>query len=177
MISPPPLSLSLLIIFLICSHLVFNRSSLFLLFSILILLYNMDMKRHMLLYPFIFFWKGIEIIFFWIIYILNELLKAIFSDNKSREYYLKGAKILIVKNSPKINYCKKKIRIFIFPLFPSGSQYVPQIPIVFLNMFCIAAHFYPECFGKCCPPFTYIAGPKGRNSIHQNRTFYFGEHP
>ncbi len=69
-------------------------------------------------------------------------LKPYSLDNKSREYYSKGA----------------------------------EIPIVFLNMFSIAAHFYPQCFGKCCPPFTYIAGPKRRNSICQNRTLYFGEH-
>jgi hypothetical protein len=105
-------------------------------------------------------------------------LKPYSLDNKSREYYLKGAEILIVKNSPKIYYCKKRKekRIFIFTWFPLGSQYVPQIPIAFLNMFSIAAHFYPQCFGKCCPPFTYIAGPKRRNSICQNRTLYFGEH-
>jgi hypothetical protein len=42
---------------------------------------------------------------------------------------------------------------------------------VFPNMFSIAPHFYPICFGKCCPHFTYIAGPKGRNSILQNRRF------
>jgi hypothetical protein len=41
-------------------------------------------------------------------------------------------------------------------------------------MFSIAPHFHPICFGKCCPPFNYIGGPKGRNSILQNRSFYFG---
>jgi hypothetical protein len=30
---------------------------------------------------------------------------------------------------------------------------------------------------NCCPPFTHIGGPKGRNSIFQNRTFYLGEPP
>jgi hypothetical protein len=49
-----------------------------------------------------------------------------------------------------------------------------QVPNVFLNMFSIAPHFCPICFGKCCPPFTYIAGPKG-NIICQSRTFYFGD--
>jgi hypothetical protein len=39
----------------------------------------------------------------------------------------------------------------------------------------MAPHFYPICFGRCFSPFTYIGGPKGRNSILQNRTFYFGE--
>jgi hypothetical protein len=125
--------------------------------------------------------KDIEIIYIFELYTyLMNCLKPYSLDNKSREYYLKGAEILIVKNSPKINYCQKRKekRIFIFPWFPSGSQYVPQIPIVFLNMFSIAAHFYPQCFGQCCPPFTYIAGrPKRRNSICQNRTLYFGEHP
>jgi hypothetical protein len=28
-------------------------------------------------------------------------------------------------------------------------------------------------FSKCCLPFTYIGGPKGKNFILQNRTFYF----
>jgi hypothetical protein len=45
---------------------------------------------------------------------------------------------------------------------------------LFSNMFSIAPHFDPIRFGKCCPPFRYIAGPKGRNSILQNRNFYFG---
>jgi hypothetical protein len=57
--------------------------------------------------------------------------------------------------------------------FSMGSH---QIPNVFLNMFSIAPHFCPICFGKCCPPFTYIGGHKG-NSICQSRTFYFGEPP
>ncbi len=46
--------------------------------------------------------------------------------------------------------------------FTSGFQYDPQDPKVFLNMFLIAPHVYPICFGKSCPPFTYIGGPKGR---------------
>ncbi len=49
--------------------------------------------------------------------------------------------------------------------FTLGSQYVPQDPNVFLNMFVIAPHFYPICFGKSCPPFTYIGGPKARNFV------------
>jgi hypothetical protein len=57
--------------------------------------------------------------------------------------------------------------------FSSGSQYVPQIFNVFPNMFSIAPHFYPLCLGECCPPFTDIGGRKGRNSILQNRRFYF----
>ncbi len=55
-----------------------------------------------------------------------------------------------------------------------GSQWVPiRFPIcspflnVFPNMFSIAPHFYPICFGKCFPPFTYIVGS---SSILQNRT-------
>jgi hypothetical protein len=50
-----------------------------------------------------------------------------------------------------------------------------QIPDMFPKEFLIAPHFYPICFGKCCPPFTYIGGPKFRNSIFQNRTFSSGE--
>ncbi len=53
----------------------------------------------------------------------------------------------------------------------------PQVLNVFPNMFSIAAHFDRTCFGKCCPRFTYIGGPKGRIKIFQNRTFYFGESP
>jgi len=66
-------------------------------------------------------------------------------------------------------------RIF-FPVF-LGSQYVPfTFPISshpILNRFpkfsmyspaCSPEHLYLICFGKCCPPFTYIGGPKGRNS-------------
>jgi hypothetical protein len=33
-----------------------------------------------------------------------------------------------------------------------------------------APHFSPIWFGKCFPPFTYIVGPKERNSILQNKT-------
>ncbi len=53
--------------------------------------------------------------------------------------------------------------------FPSGFQNVPHVPNVFHNMFSIAPHFYPICFGKCCPRLTYIAWPKGRNSKLQNK--------
>ncbi len=52
-----------------------------------------------------------------------------------------------------------------------------QVPDMFPKEFPIAPHFYPKCFDKCCPPFTYIGGPKGGNSVLQNRTFYFGEPP
>ncbi len=37
--------------------------------------------------------------------------------------------------------------------------------------------FFPLCFCKCCPPSTYIGGPKGRNSVTENRTFHSGEPP
>jgi len=33
------------------------------------------------------------------------------------------------------------------------------------------------CFGKWCPPFTYIGGPKGKTCIVQNKAFCFGESP
>jgi hypothetical protein len=56
--------------------------------------------------------------------------------------------------------------------FPSASQFVPKVPNVVPKLFATAPHFYPICFGKCCPPFTLaLCGPKGRNSIPQNRTF------
>jgi hypothetical protein len=47
-----------------------------------------------------------------------------------------------------------------------------QVSDLFPKEFPIAPYFYPICFGKCCPPFIYIPGPKGRNSIIRNRTFY-----
>jgi hypothetical protein len=31
-----------------------------------------------------------------------------------------------------------------------------QVPDMFPKEFPITPHFYPICFGKCCPPFTYI---------------------
>jgi hypothetical protein len=61
--------------------------------------------------------------------------------------------------------------LFIFPWFPMCSHYVPLSSQCVL----IEPHFYPRCFGRSCPPFTYVGGPKGKNSILQNRTFYFGE--
>ncbi len=36
-------------------------------------------------------------------------------------------------------------------------------------------HFHPICLGKCCSPFTHIGVLKGRTSILENRTYYFGE--
>ncbi len=35
-----------------------------------------------------------------------------------------------------------------------------QVPDMFLKEFPIAPHIYRICFGKCCPHFTYIDGPK-----------------
>ncbi len=75
--------------------------------------------------------------------------------------------------------------VFNFLWFPMCSHHVPfefaigshQVLNIFPNMFSIAPRFYPICFGKCCSPFTYIGGPKGRNSILQNITFYYGEPP
>jgi len=32
-----------------------------------------------------------------------------------------------------------------------------QVPDVFVKEFPIAIHFYPICFGKCFPPFTYTS--------------------
>jgi hypothetical protein len=48
--------------------------------------------------------------------------------------------------------------------FPSCFQFIPHVLIIFPNMFPIAPFFNPSCFGKCCPPLTYIDGPKGRNT-------------
>ncbi len=42
-------------------------------------------------------------------------------------------------------------------------------PNMFPNVFPIAPHFYPICFGKYCHPFPCIDGPKEKNfKILQN---------
>jgi hypothetical protein len=63
--------------------------------------------------------------------------------------------------------------------FPSESQYVSQVPNVFPNMFSSIAllTFIPYTLASVVHLLTYIGGPKGRNIILQNRTFYFGEPP
>ncbi len=48
-----------------------------------------------------------------------------------------------------------------------------QVSDLFPKEFPIASYFYPIYFGKCCPPFIYILGPKGRNLILRSTTFYF----
>jgi hypothetical protein len=67
-------------------------------------------------------------------------------------------------------------------MFPLNCQWVPirfplcpQVPNVVPNIFSIAPRCYPICFGRCSSPFSYTCGPKGRNSMLQNRTFHFGE--
>jgi hypothetical protein len=63
-------------------------------------------------------------------------------------------------------------------VFPLSSHQVanmfPKFPMC--SPTCSPYHltFTPICFGKCWPPFTYIGGQKGRNSILKNRSFYFG---
>jgi hypothetical protein len=52
-----------------------------------------------------------------------------------------------------------------------------QVPNMFLKEFPIVSHFYPISFGKCCPPFIHVGGPKGENSIVQNKTFYLESLP
>ncbi len=52
--------------------------------------------------------------------------------------------------------------------FPMGSQYVPQHILHSTSLL-------SPMFWNYRPPFTYIDGPKGRNSILQNKTFYFEE--
>ncbi len=71
---------------------------------------------------------------------------------------------------------------FLFLFFGGGEGWGVkaknfQVSDMFPKEFPIAPLFYLICFGKCCPPFTYIGGPKRRNSIFQNWTFYFGEPP
>jgi len=40
-----------------------------------------------------------------------------------------------------------------------------QVLNMFPKEFPISPHAYPICFSKCCFPFTYIGGPKGKNFI------------
>jgi hypothetical protein len=66
------------------------------------------------------------------------------------------------------NQCKGS-RCLVFFLLSLGVGFLLcslEVLNVFPNVFSIAPHFYHLCFGKCWP--------KGRNSIFQNRTFYFG---
>jgi len=55
-----------------------------------------------------------------------------------------------------------------FPLCSPSSQCVPQKG---LHSTSLLSHM----LNKCCPPFSYIGGQKGRNPKLQTRTFYFGE--
>jgi hypothetical protein len=56
-------------------------------------------------------------------------------------------------------------------MFPSSSQYVPRHV---LHSTSILSHI---CIGKCCPPFTHIDGPKGKDIIFtlQDIILCFGE--
>jgi hypothetical protein len=54
-------------------------------------------------------------------------------------------------------------------MFTLSSQWVPQHVLHSTSLFISYA------LANCCPPFTSTGGPKGRNSILQNRTFYFAE--
>jgi hypothetical protein len=65
--------------------------------------------------------------------------------------------------------------LYVLIMFPMSSQYVPQVLNVLPKTSPKAPHLCPYVLAKCCPPFTYLGGSKGRNSILQNRTFYFGE--
>jgi hypothetical protein len=59
-----------------------------------------------------------------------------------------------------------------FPIRSPSSQCVPQHV---LHITSLLSHMIQEK-SICCPHFTYIGEPKGRNSILQNRTLYFGQH-
>ncbi len=51
---------------------------------------------------------------------------------------------------------------FIFPWFPSGSHYVPQVPNEFPNMFSIAPHFYPIMLWQMLSSFQLYTWAKGK---------------
>jgi hypothetical protein len=58
------------------------------------------------------------------------------------------------------------------------SQHVPiKFSLCSPRVFPVALHFYTIWFGNCCPPSTYIAGPKARSYVLQYRTFYLGKVP
>jgi len=63
------------------------------------------------------------------------------------------------------------------PKFLTCSPKSSQVPDMFPKEFPIAPHFYPICFGKCCPPFTYIGGQRGGTLCFKVEPFYFGEPP
>ncbi len=90
-------------------------------------------------------------------------------------YVLFGAPHLIKR----INSLLSMQSLFFFWFLGVGMVKVKSshVPDMFLKEFPIAPGFYPKCFGKCCPPFTDIGRPMGRNSILQNRNFYFQEPP
>jgi hypothetical protein len=74
-----------------------------------------------------------------------------------------------------------KVILFCFVVFSmwgrEGQSKEFPSPNMFHKEFSIELHFYPTCFNKHCPPFTSIGGPKGKNSILQNRTFYLDKPP
>ncbi len=77
-----------------------------------------------------------------------------------------------------ISPCSQKCSYQVLIGFPSCFQFIPHVLIIFSNMFPIAPFFNPTCFGKCCPPFTYIDGPKGGNTpisfpLHTGMEIFF----
>ncbi len=78
--------------------------------------------------------------------------------------------------------------LLIFPSFPMsyyvpfkfllGFLSVPHILNVFPNMFSIAPHFIPICFGKFCSPFTYISTGRSEQTLYfKIELTIFGETP
>jgi hypothetical protein len=61
-----------------------------------------------------------------------------------------------------------------FNEFIIGSVILIHAPNMFPNVFPIALHFYPICFGKYCDPLPCIGGPKEKNfKILQNKIIKF----
>ncbi len=50
--------------------------------------------------------------------------------------------------------------------FPSGCQYVPQVPNVFPNMFSIAPHLYPHMLWQMLSSFHLQVGEKGGGTLY-----------
>jgi hypothetical protein len=70
---------------------------------------------------------------------------------------------------------------FFFPFFFLGGvgeskQRVPKFLACSPKEIPIAPHFYPICFGKCCPAFTYKMGQMVGTLYLKIALFYYGSH-
>jgi len=89
--------------------------------------------------------------------------------------FFKKGLIFRKKNEEKIFFedLRRGALFFFFGFGGGGGGCVKvkssQAPDMFPKKFQMVLHFYPICFEKCCPPFTYIGRPKGRNFNYTSR--------